>query len=101
MPSKILLTGLLVSLAIFFMQKAVRPNAKRNWGWGRIGGEVPVSRIGYGIWGLTFLLIVCVLINEDKLSIVNIAVLGICLVAIIAVGFRDAWRFKKRKFDKK
>jgi hypothetical protein len=53
-----------ILLAVFFLQKAIRPNASRSMGWGRSGGRVPVSRVGYAVWGCTFFVIAGVLIKR-------------------------------------
>jgi len=45
---------------------AIRKTARRNLGWGRSGGNVPVSRLGYAVWGVSFLVIAAALFKSNK-----------------------------------
>ncbi len=43
--------------------------ASRSLSWGRSGGKVPVSRVGYAVWGCTFIVIAGVLIKRNDIPI--------------------------------
>jgi phosphatidylglycerophosphate synthase len=88
-PASWIPVGLFVLLACYFLQKAIRSRARRSWGWGRVGGPVPVSRCGYAVWGIAFLAIAGILAHERQPPVALIVLLGLCFVAIVAVGIRD------------
>ena len=90
-----------ILLAFFFLQKAIRPNARRSLGWGRSGGKVPVSRLGYAVWGSTFIAIAVTLIkSDDPPSILMIILVG-CVLGIVGVGMRDSYLHRKRSIPKR
>ena len=86
---------LFVLLGCFFLQKAIRPRAPQTWGWGRGGGEVPVSRAGYGVIGLTFLDIAALLAYGEKPPVPLAIILLLGFIAIIVVGTRDTIVYRR------
>ena len=97
MPLQFIPIAFFILLGVFFLQKAIRPNASRSMGWGRGGGRVPVSRVGYAVWGCTFFVIAGVLIKRNDIPPMLVIALGICVLAIVGVGFRDAYLHRRRK----
>jgi len=89
-----------ILLAVFFLQKAIRPNARRSLSWGRSGGKVLVSRIGYAVWGSTFTVIAGILAKRDEVPIIFMIVMGICILAIVGIGIRDTYSYRKRSGSK-
>ena len=89
-----------ILLSVFFLQKAIRPNARRTLGWGRSGGEVPVSRVGYAVWGSTFIVIAGVLLKRNDPPLVLLIVLGVCVLAIVGIGVRDSYLHRRRSMSK-
>ncbi len=79
-----------VALGVFFLQKAVRPNARRSWAWGRIGSGPPLSRKGYAVWGLLFLSIAWVLSQAPQPTLSAVLALVVCFLAMLVVGFVDS-----------
>jgi hypothetical protein len=89
-------TLLFALLALYFLQKALRPKARRNWGWGRGGGSVPVSRSAYVLFAVTFLVIAGLLAwAPGPPPACLVALLMFCFLAIIGVGFRDTWSYRR------
>jgi hypothetical protein len=84
------------ALGCFFLQKAVRRNASRRWGWGRTGEAAPLSRASYAVWGATFVIIGVILSGAPDLSVLPLAWLAGCIVALAATGVRDARIERKR-----
>jgi hypothetical protein len=81
---------------VYFIQKAVRPNAVRRWSWGRAGEGAPFSRTSYAIWGSMFLLIaVGVVIGPP--SELWVGLFLICFVILFAVGIRRTQAEKRRR----
>jgi hypothetical protein len=87
--------GFFTVLALYFLQKAIRPKAQRTWGYGRVGGEVPVSRTGCAVWAVTFLDIAAILAYSPPPPPVFVILLVFCFLAIIAVGIRDTRVFRR------
>ena len=89
---------------IYFLQKGIRKNAKRNWGYGRSGKAGPISRGGYVFWGLEFLALG---VFSAALSAKNppwdreLSGVGVmaCFVAFLATGITDLalWRRSERR----
>jgi len=87
-------TCLFALLAVYFLQKAVRRNAPQTWGWGRGGGEVPLSRASYAVIGVSFLDIGAMLAYDGQPPIALMIVLLLGFIAMLVMGTRDAivWR---------
>jgi len=77
------------------LQKAIRRNASRRWGWGRFGEAAPLSRASYAVLGMTFVAMGLVLIHAPEISTPSLAFLAVCFVAVGIAGIRDA-RIDKR-----
>jgi hypothetical protein len=84
------------TLGCFFLQKALRRNASRSWGWGRTGEAAPLSRASYAVWGATFVVIGAVVSSAPDVSALSLALLAVCFVALGAAGVRDT-RVEKRR----
>jgi len=94
-PTNWVPVALFVLLAVFFLQKAVRTRARRTWSWGRVGGQVPLSRAGYAIWGFTFAVVALLLALAPKPPLALGALLVLCVPAIMAVGCSDTRAYRR------
>lgn len=91
--------GLFALLAVFFLQKAFRSKARRTWGWGRTGGQVPISRAGYAVWGITCSIVALILVYGEsrQLPLALALLLPACILAIVGAGARDTWRHRRNR----
>ena len=89
-----------ILLAVFLLQKAISSNARRSLSWGRSGGKVPVSRTGYAVWGSTFIIIAGILFKRHNIPVIFMLVLGVCFLAIIGIGIRDTFLYRKKSMSK-
>lgn len=89
-------TLLFASLGCFFLQKALRRNAARNWGWGRTGEAAPLSRPSYAVWGATFLVIAEALV-APRVGALSLVVLMACLLALGVSGACDVRAERRRR----
>jgi Flp pilus assembly protein TadB len=91
-------SGIFALLALYFLQKAVRPRARQSWGWGRTGEAAPISRTGYGVLGVTFLDIAVMLAWAPGPPPVSLIVLFLaCFLAAMVVGFLDTHRYRRKR----
>jgi len=97
LPVAVVPMCLFASLGIYFLLKAVRRNSRRTWGWGRGGGEVPLSRLSYGIWGVIFLDIAVMLAHDGPPPGATIVILLAGFVAMIAAGTRDTIVYRRKQ----
>ena len=100
MSSQFIPIAFFILLAVFFLQKAIRPNARRSLSWGRSGGKIPVSRTGYAVWGSTFIVIAGILVKRDNIPIIFMLLMGVCVLAIVGIGIWDTYSFRKRSAKK-
>jgi hypothetical protein len=89
---------LFASLGCFFLQKALRRNAARSWGWGRTGEAAPLSRPSYALWGVTFLVIAAALVSASKVGALSVALFAACFLALGVAGVSDV-RAEQRRRD--
>jgi hypothetical protein len=82
-------------LGLFFLQKAIRPGARQSWSWGRGGGPVPVSRLGYACWAATFFAIGVIVAHAPKPPLAAVVAFTIFCLATLGVGFVDTYRYKR------
>ena len=80
---------LFAALAVFSLQKAIRPGARRTWAWGRVGGGPPLSRGSYAVWGVTFSCIAFTIARAPRPPAWAALGLGLCLLAIVVAGIAD------------
>jgi hypothetical protein len=88
---------LFVLLGCFFLQKAIRRGAKHSWSWGRGGGIVPVSRWGYASWAACFFAIAFIVGRAPKPPIASVAVLMLCFLTTLVIGFVDTHHHHKAR----
>lgn len=84
-------------LGCFFLQKAMRRGAKQSWGWGRVGGPVPVSRWGYASWAACFFAVAFIVTHAPEPPMASVAIFLACFLATLVIGFLDAHRYRKAK----
>jgi hypothetical protein len=89
---------LFAALGCFFLQKALRREAARRWGWGRTGEAAPLSRPSYALWGLTFLVIAATLASAPKIGALPVALFIACFLALGVAGVLDT-RAEQRRRD--
>ena len=91
---------LFTSACFLFLLKAIRKTARRNFWWGRSASKVPVSRLGYAIWGVSFLVIAAALFKGDNVPLTLLIVLVGSVLGIIMVGFWDTYVYRRRSVSK-
>lgn len=96
-PSNLAGVLLFVALGCFFLQKALRREIPRSWGWGRSGEAAPLSRTSYGVWGTTFLVIAALLATAPDVTAIPVALLAACLLALAVAGARDVRAERRRQ----
>jgi len=90
--------GLFALLALYFLQKAVRPKARQSWGWGRTGEAAPISRTGYAVLGATFLDIAVMLAWSPGPPPTPLIVLFlVCFLTAMIVGFLDVRAYRRKQ----
>lgn len=87
---------LFAALGCFFLQKALRRDAARSWGWGRSGEAAPLSRVSYALWGATFLVIGAVLVPAPEAEAFSLALLAACFLALVVAGALDVRAERRR-----
>jgi len=85
------------AFGVFFLQKAVRPGAKRTWAWGRAGDGPPLSRSGYAVWGATFVYIALVIAYAPHPPIAAVLGFGVCFLALAGVGIMDTLADRRKR----
>jgi len=90
---------LFASLGLFFIQKAIRNNAVRSWGWGRTGDAAPLSRVSYTLWGAMFILIGIIISRGPQLNILWVTVFFAFFIALGVSGFIDTRKARKRQLS--
>jgi hypothetical protein len=91
-------TILFALLALYFLQKALRPKARQSWGWGRTGEAAPISRTGYAVLGATFLDIAAMLAwTPGPPPTFLIVLFLVCFLAVIIVGFLDTRSYRRKQ----
>lgn len=81
---------------VYFIQKAIRPNAVRRWRWGRAGEGAPLSRTSYAIWGSMFFF-VAVGVALGPPGELWVGLFLICFVMLFAVGILDTRAENRRR----
>lgn len=85
-------------LALYFLQKAVRPKARQSWGWGRTGEAGPVSRTGYAVLGILFLDIAVMLAwSPGPPPTFLIVLFLVCFLVAMVVGFLDTRAYRRKE----
>lgn len=88
---------LFVAAGLFSIQKAVRRNAARNWGWGRTGDAGPLSRPSYALAGTMLIIIGATIAQGPRVSPLMILLFFACFAALGIAGFIDTRRDKRRR----
>jgi len=83
------------AMGCFFLQKALRRNAVRNWGWGRTGEAAPLSRPSYALWGFTFL-VIAELVSARAIGALSVALFATCFIGLGVAGVLDTRAEQKR-----
>ena len=86
---------LFVVLALWFLQKAIRSRASRTWGWGRVGGKVPLSRTSYFVCGVAFLVIAAVISSSPHPPSGLAILLVVSFIAIVVMGLMDTRAYRR------
>jgi len=90
--------GLFALLALYFLQKAVRPKARQSWGWGRTGEAAPISRTGYAVLGAIFLDISVMLAwSPGSPPTFLIVLFLVFFLAALIVGFLDTRAYRRKQ----
>jgi len=90
-------SGIFALLALYFLDKAVRPKARRTWGWGRTMKAAPVSRPGYAVLAITFLNVAALLARSPKPPLALVVLFFFCFLALGIAGFLDTRAFRRSR----
>jgi len=90
-------TGLFIFMALYFLDKAVRPRARKNWGWGRKIDAAPISKAGYSLISLTFLDIAAIMAWAPDPPMILVLIFMVCFAALGVIGFRDTRAHRRRQ----
>ena len=96
-PVSLVPTSLFALLGLYFLLQAIRRNTRRTCGWGRGGGEVPLSRVSYGIFSVIFFDIALMLAYDGPPPRTITIVLLVGFVAMIAAGTRDTIIYRRKQ----
>jgi len=86
-----------IGLSIFFLLKGLVPSAARTWGWGRGGGEVPLSRTSYIVCGLAFLNIAALISSGARPPLWLTGLFMFFFLAIFTMGFLDTRAYRRKQ----
>lgn len=87
--------GLFALAGVFFLQKAIRPDARQSWSWGRSGGSVPLSRGSYACCAATFFSIAMIVHRAPEPPMTTIIAFALCFLALLGAGYFDTRRYRE------